>query len=214
MRLVGNYEWKGVENLPREGGVIVAANHASNIDPITLAHYLFSNNRPPRILAKSSLFKIPVVKFFLNHLDMIPVYRGSARAAESVILADRLLKDGYCIAVFPEGTLTKDPEGWPMLAHTGVARMALESKAPVIPVGQWGQLGLWPRGKKFFTLFPRQTVTVRAGRAVDLSDLYEREVDSAVLREATDRIMRAITQIVAEERGEPAPAEFFNPRAK
>jgi 1-acyl-sn-glycerol-3-phosphate acyltransferase len=214
MHLVGNYKWKGLENLPAEGGIIVAANHASNVDPLTLAHYLFSANRPARVLAKDSLFKIPVVRYFLKNLDMIPVYRGTTRAAESVQAAGSLLKDGYCIAVFPEGTLTKDPFGWPMQARTGVARMALMSQAPVIPVGQWGQLGLWPRGKKFVTLFPRQTVTVRAGAPVDLSDLYGRELDSVVLREATDRIMRAITQIVAEERGEPAPAEFYNPRAQ
>lgn len=214
MHAVGNYKWAGFEKIPSEGGIIVAANHASNVDPLTLAHYLYNANRPARILAKSSLFKIPVVKFFLKHLDMIPVFRGTSRASESVRVADLRLKQGYCIAVFPEGTLTQDPDGWPMQARTGVARMALETKVPVIPVGQWGQLGLWPRGKAFFTLFPRQTVSVRAGDPVDLSDLYEKEIDSVTLREATDRIMRAITDIVAQERGEQPPAEFFNPRAK
>lgn len=214
MHVVGNYKWSGFEKIPADGGIIVAANHASNIDPLTLAHYLYNANRPPRILAKSSLFKIPVVKYFLTHLDMIPVFRGTSQAAESVKVADTRLKQGYCIAVFPEGTLTADPDGWPMQARTGVARMALETRAPVIPVGQWGQLGLWPRGKSFFTLFPRQTVSVRAGNQVDLSDLYDKDLDSVVLREATDRIMRAITEIVAQERGEEPPAVFFNPRAK
>ncbi len=213
MRAVTRLKFEGVSNLPTEGGVIVAANHACAIDPLTLAHYLYNADRPARILAKDSLFKIPVVRFFLKNLDMIPVYRGSSRAKESVEIADLRLQQGFCIAVFPEGTLTADPTGWPMQARTGVARMALTSRVPVVPVGQWGQLGLLPRGAKFLKLFPRQTVTVRAGEPVDLSDLYDKELDAAVLREATDRIMWGITNIVADIRGEQPPAEFFNPRA-
>lgn len=214
LHAVGNYKWSGVENIPQQGGIIVAANHASNIDPLTLAHYLYNANRPARILGKDSLFRVPVLKTILTSLDMIPVYRGTARAAESVQIADQRLKEGYCIAVFPEGTLTKDPLGWPMKGRTGVARMALESKVPVIPVGQWGQLSMWAQDKKLPTVFPRQTVSVQAGKPVDLSDLYNKEITSEVLREATDRIMRAITQIVAQQRGEEAPTEFFDPRSQ
>ncbi len=213
MRAVGNYRWTGLENLPYDRGFIVASNHASPIDPLTLAHYLFNADRPARFMAKESLFRVPVLGYFMRNLRMIPVFRGTSRAGESIQIADQLLKEGYCVGVYPEGTLTKDPDGWPMQGRTGVARLALATKAPVIPVGQWGQLGLWPRGKKFFTLFPRQTVSVHAGQPVDLSDLYDKEPDAAVLREATDRIMRAITDIVAEARGETPPAEFFNPRA-
>lgn len=213
MHAVARLKFEDASNVPSQGGIIVAANHACAVDPLTMAHYLYNANRPPRILAKDSLFKIPVVRYFLKNLDMIPVYRGSSRAKESVEIADQRLEQGFCIAVFPEGTLTADPDGWPMQARTGVARMALTSRAPVIPVGQWGQLGLLPRGAKFLTLFPRQTVTVRAGAPVDLSDLYDKELDAAVLREATDRIMWAITNIVADIRGEQPPAEFYNPRA-
>jgi 1-acyl-sn-glycerol-3-phosphate acyltransferase len=211
MHVLGRIKWYGQENLPKEGGIIVAANHASYVDPLMMAHYLYVNGRPPRILAKESLFRVPVLGFFLRKLAMIPVFRGSARAKESLEIADMRLAQGFCIAVYPEGTLTKDPNGWPMQGHTGVARMALMTKAPVIPLGQWGQLDLMPQGAKMLKLFPRKTLTVEAGKPVDLSDLYDKEIDSALLREATDRIMRAITEIVAKHRGEVPPATFFVP---
>jgi len=213
MTLIVGHTWKGRENLPEEGGIIVAANHASAFDPLTLAHFLYMADRPARILAKESLFRVPVLGFFMRNLAMIPVFRGSARAGESLEIADMRLKQGFCIAVFPEGTLTKDPDGWPMQGHTGVARMALATKAPVIPVGQWGQLDVFPQHAKMVKPFPRKNVTVEAGAPVDLSDLYDRDIDSVVLREATDRIMRAVTEIVAKHRGEQPPATFFGAKA-
>ncbi|WP_435300447.1 lysophospholipid acyltransferase family protein [Timonella sp. A28] len=213
MFAIARRKWNGVDNIPDSGGIIVAANHASPIDPLMLAHYLYDADRPARILAKESLFRVPVLKIFMNRLNMIPVFRGTAKAAKSLEISGDLLDRGFCIAVFPEGTLTKDPDGWPMQARTGVARMALTTRKPVIPIGQWGQLDVLPRGAKFPKIFPRKTFYVAAGEPVDLSDLYDRDLNGQTLREATDRIMTAITELVAQQRGETAPATFFNPRA-
>lgn len=209
MLLITTKKWSGLENIPSEGGFIAAGNHASNLDALTFAHFLYNSGRPGRILAKHSLWKIPVLRWLLEGTQMIPVTRGSANARDSVAIAQERLEQGYCVALFPEGTHTRDPEGWPMAAHTGVARIALESKTSVIPIAQWGATKIWPRGTKLPKPIPRLVTQVRAGKPVDLTDLYELPMDSAVLREATDRIMWAITKMVAEMRGEEAPKEFF-----
>ncbi len=212
--LIARKSWSGLEHIPKQGGFLAAGNHASNFDALTFAHFLYNSGRPPRIMAKASLWKIPVLGALLRGTQMIPVERGSAHAKDSIVIAQERLHAGYCVAIFPEGTHTREPDGWPMQGRTGVARLALESQAPVIPIAQWGAREVWPRGTKLPKIFPRRTVLVRAGAPVDLSDLYGRPLDSAVLREATDRIMWAIIAMVAEMRGEQAPTELFVPGRK
>ena len=114
--------------------------------------------------------------------------------------------------VYPEGTITRDPDSWPMVGKSGAARIALETGCPVIPVGQWGAQALLAPYAKRPDLFPRKTVTMKVGDPVDLSDLIEKERTPQVIAEATARIMAALTALVAEIRGEQAPAERFDPR--
>ena len=204
--------WSGGEHLPKDVGFIAAANHMSYADPLTTAHYLYDHGFAPRILAKAPLFKVIFVGKILRASGQIPVYRNTTRAGESLEAAFEALRDGECVAVFPEGTLTRDPELWPMTGKTGVARLALVSKAPVIPIAQWGAHRIIPRYSKLPRLFPRKLQTVVAGPPVDLSDLYDKPLESAVLREATERVMAAITAQLAEIRGEQPPASRFDPR--
>ena len=201
--------WSGIEHLPRDTGFVVAANHATMVDPVTTTHYLWDNGFAARILAKESLFRVPVLGAVLRSVGMVPVHRGTARAADSLRGAVDAVAAGECVMVFPEGTLTRDPDLWPMAAKTGVARIALATRAPVVPVAQWGTHRLLPRYGKMLRPVPRKTVTVVAGPPVDLSDLYDRPQDAATLREATDRVMAAITGLLEEIRGEDAPAERF-----
>lgn len=205
--------WSGGENLPKEGGFIVAANHMSGFDPVTTTHYLHDNGVAPKIMAKESLWKVPVLGAFLRGTKMIPVSRGRRNSAESLAVAERSLAEGNAILIFPEGTLTRDPDQWPMVGKTGVARLALSSGAPVIPVSQWGAQRIFPLHGKMLRLLPRKTVHVHAGPPVDLSDLREQPITATVLQEATTRIMRAIADGVGVLRGEPAPAELFDSRA-
>lgn len=202
-------DWRGGEHLRQDGGFIVAANHFSNLDPLTFAHFMYDHGIAPRVLAKSSLFSIPVVGSILRHSRQIPVHRQSTQAGRSLEEAVAALEDGACVAVFPEGTLTREPDLWPMAGKTGVARLALISRAPVVPIAQWGVQEILPRYSKKFRPFPRKLVRVQAGPPVDLSDLYGRPLDTVVLREATERVMSAITAILEEIRGEQAPAERF-----
>lgn len=206
------YEWRGGEHLPRSGGFIAAANHATEIDALTFAHYLFDHGYEPRILAKRGLFTTPVVGWALRVTRMIPVDRGTADAGRSLESAREQLGDGACVAIFPEGTITRDPDLWPMEGKTGLARIALTTRMPVHPIAQWGANDLLARYGRLLRPFPRKRVVMLAGPAVELSDLYERPLDAGVLREATTRVMDAITVLLEELRGEPAPQARFDLR--
>jgi 1-acyl-sn-glycerol-3-phosphate acyltransferase len=202
-------EWGGAEHLPVEGGFIAAGNHMTNVDPLTFAHYLYDNGFAPKILAKSSLFAVPVMGPILRATGQIPVHRNTSKAGQSLEAAVKALHDGECVAVFPEGTLTRDPDLWPMAGKTGVARLALTTRAPVIPIAQWGPQDLLGRYGTMLKPIPPKKVTIVAGPPVDLSDLYGRPQDSAVLRQATGRVMDAITVLLEEIRGEEAPAQRY-----
>jgi 1-acyl-sn-glycerol-3-phosphate acyltransferase len=205
-------DWRGTENLPVGQGFIAAGNHITNLDPVTFAHYLYVNGHAPKILAKHSLFTVPVVGWVLRTTGQIPVFRNTTDAGKSLAAAEQALAAGECVAVFPEGTLTRDPDLWPMLAKTGVARLALVTRAPVVPIAQWGAQDLLARYGKMFKPIPPKKVTVVAGPPVDLSDLYDRPLDAATLREATGRVMAAITALLAQVRGETPPAQVYDMR--
>jgi 1-acyl-sn-glycerol-3-phosphate acyltransferase len=205
-------EWRGAENMPTDRGFIAASNHMTNIDPLTFAHFLWDNGFAPKILAKASLFKVPVMRGVLHATGQIPVHRNTTAAGESLDAAVAAVEAGECVAVFPEGTLTREPDLWPMTGKTGVARLALATRAPVIPVAQWGPQDLLGRYKKLLRPVPRKKVTVVAGPPVVLDDLYDRPRDTATLREATDRVMDAITALLEDVRGESAPAVRFDMR--
>ena len=212
LRAMTRHAWSGTENFPREGGFIVTSNHMTNIDPLTFAHFLWDNGVAPKILAKASLFKVPVLAGVLRATGQIPVYRNTTSAGESLTAAVTAIGEGDVVAVFPEGTLTRDPELWPMVGKTGIARLALTTKAPVIPVAQWGPQNLLARYGKLLKPFPRKLVTIVAGPPVVLDDLYDRPQDSATLREATERVMDAITALLAQVRDEEPPAVRYDMR--
>jgi 1-acyl-sn-glycerol-3-phosphate acyltransferase len=206
-------DWQGTENLPRTGGFVVCPNHLSYVEPLTFAHFMYDSGREVYYLAKESVFRIPVVGAIVRSAQQIPVYRNSGQAAEAFRAAVKAIDDeGKCVGVYPEGTLTRDPDLWPMVGKTGAARIALMTRCPVIPVAQWGPQEILAPYTSRPHLFPRKTMHVRAGRPVDLADLYDRPVTAAVLREATARIMSAITAELEVLRGEKAPTERFDSR--
>ena len=199
------HEWRGAENIPTSGGFVTAVNHISYVDPLTYAHFQYDTGRVPRFLAKSGLFGIPFVGRVLSGAGQIPVYRDSADAALAFRAAVEAVEKGECVAVYPEGTITRDKALWPMQGKTGAARIALTTGAPVIPVAQWGAHEILPPYGKRPRLLPRKTMRVLAGPAVDLDDFRGRELTGDVLRGATDRIMEAVTELLARLRDEPAP---------
>jgi 1-acyl-sn-glycerol-3-phosphate acyltransferase len=205
-------DWRGRENIPARGGVIIVVNHVSYLDPLVLAHFLYDAGRLPRYLAKAELFSAPVVGRLMRGTGQIPVARGSSEAMLALRDALSALERGECLVVYPEGTITSDPAGWPMAARTGVARLALRSSAPVVPVGQWGAQEILPAHARRPRLLPRKVMHVAAGPPVDLSPWRGQSSSVAVLREVTDQVMGQVRELVAELRGIPAPAQAYDPR--
>lgn len=214
MQVVSRRDWQATEKLNIDGGIIVCANHLSYFDPMALAHYLHDNGRPPRFLAKSGIFKYPLIGNAIKAAGQIPVFRGTAAARDSLVAAEAALHAGNAVVIYPEGTLTYDPNLWPMTGATGAARVALATKYPVIPVGQWGpQHVISPAGGKA-NFHARHIMHIKAGDPVDLSDLFDQPIDAGTLAEATNRIMHAIAALVGELRNETPPTELWDRRVQ
>ncbi len=205
--------WIDGEKIPATGGCIVVINHISHVDPLLSAHFVYDHGRLPRYLAKSGLFRNKALGGFLGSAGQIPVERLSRNAIGAYDAAVAAIGEGECIVIYPEGTLTRDPDLWPMRGKTGAARIALATGCPVIPVGQWGAHEVLPPYTKTPHLVPRKDIVMKAGDPVPLEDLVAQPTSPEATAEATDRIMSAITALVADLRGETAPAERFDPRA-
>lgn len=212
--LLTRRDWRRLDRVPATGGVIVAANHISHVDPLVLADFvLYGARRPPRYMAKSTLFVgNGLVPRVMRGAKQIPVHRKTADASLALKDAVAALQNGECVVIYPEGTVSRDPGKWPMRARTGVARLALLSGAPVIPVAQWGaQEVLDSYRTKGLHLLPRHTMVLQAGEPVDLSPWQGKELTGEVLREATAAVMAALTRELEELRGETAPATVHDP---
>lgn len=205
------HEWSGQENFPREGGMIVAANHLSYADVLQLCLYVYRAGRYPVFLAKESLFRVKIIGAVVRGAGQLPVYRGQSDAALVLRDAEQGIKNGACVVIYPEGTVTRDPGLWPMVAKTGVARLALATGAPVIPLASWGAQDVLPYGSFRPRLIPRRLVKMAAGPPVDLSEFEGRPIDNQTMRAATDKIMADVTQILARLRGETPPERPYHP---
>jgi 1-acyl-sn-glycerol-3-phosphate acyltransferase len=204
-------KWQGQENIPRTGGVILAPNHLSYVDWGTDALFCDGAGRYPVFLIKDSAFNVKGIGHFLYKAGQLPVHRGRADAALVLKDAEKALASGAVVIIYPEATATRDPELWPMVAKTGVARLALATGAPVIPVAHWGTQDILPYGSKKVRLFPRKTVRTVAGRPVDLSQWAGQQDSAKALRAATAAVMAEVTGLVAELRGKEPPAIPYDP---
>ena len=207
MKVVG----RGKENFPAEGGMILAANHLSYADVLAVALFSYRAGRYPVFLAKSSLFTIPVLGTIIRKLGQLPVYRNQADAGLVLKDAEQGLRNGACVIFYPESTVTRDPDKWPMVAKTGVARLALATGVPVVPVAHWGAQYILPYGSFRPRLLPHRTVRLLAGPPVDLSAFQGLPLTTQTLREATAKIMADVTGLLAQLRDETPPAEPFHP---
>jgi 1-acyl-sn-glycerol-3-phosphate acyltransferase len=208
--LVTKREWRGVENLHLDdGGIVLAANHMSWIDPLLISHVLVNNGRPPRFLAKEAIFRVPFIGWIVTDAGQIPVYRESADAAKSIRDAVAAVESGECVIVYPEGTLTRDPDLWPMSAKSGAVRIALMSGRPLVPLAHWGAQHIMRPYKKELRIIPRKRIEIRIGTPIDLSDLPTGDLSPETMRIGTERLMDAITALLAEIRQEQPPATRF-----
>jgi 1-acyl-sn-glycerol-3-phosphate acyltransferase len=206
LHLLMKHEQQGGQYLPREGGVIVAPNHLSYADWGAVAIYSYESGRFPTFLIKSSAFDVKVIGPFLRVLGQLPVYRNRGDAALVLKAAEAALRDNQCVIVYPEGTASRDPGLWPMVAKTGAARLALKTGVPVIPVAHWGAQDVLPYGSSKPRLFPRRKVRLVAGPPVDLSAFEGKPLTATNLREATAVIMADVTALLAGLRQKTPPA--------
>lgn len=213
-RLAARRHFVGLEHIPAEGPVLIVCNHISYLDPIYTAVFVHRRGRVPRFLAKASLWSLPVIGRVMAGAQQLPVYRGSTEATESLRAAEQALDEGKLVLIYPEGTVTRDPDHWPMQPRTGIARLALARDVPVVPVVHWGTHRVYDHYNKRFRPLPRTDVVVRAGAPVDLSAHRMRPVDNGLLREVTDLVMVRVRELLADVRGEPAPSTFFSRRQR
>ncbi|MFF2390504.1 lysophospholipid acyltransferase family protein [Agromyces sp. NPDC058104] len=213
INLAVRYRFHHRERMPAAGAFVLAPNHYSEIDPVVMGAASWKLGRAPRFLAKASLFKNPVLGWFLRTSGQIPVERAGSNGHAALRAAEELVEKGRMVVVYPEGTLTRDPDLWPMRGKTGAVRIALERDIPIVPAAHWGTQALMPRYGKKISLFPRKTIDVIIGEPLDLSAYRGKPVDQAALLAATAQLMDAIAALLAEVRHEPAPAERWDPVA-
>jgi 1-acyl-sn-glycerol-3-phosphate acyltransferase len=186
LRLVYRVRTEGRDGFPEDGPVIVVANHLSFMDS------LFVPLCVPRrmvFLAKSDYFESPATAWFFKALGMIPVKREIKEKTEAALQAGtEVLGDGGVLGLYPEGT--RSPDGRLYRGRTGVARLAMRSRAPVVPVGLVGTRQVMPKEAKFPRPWGR--VRVRFGQPLNFERYYEQEADRFVLRTITDEIMYEI----------------------
>ncbi|MFT4212356.1 MAG: lysophospholipid acyltransferase family protein [Microbacterium sp.] len=203
----------GEENLPEEGPFVLAPNHYSEIDPLIVAVAVWRLGRAPRFMAKESLFRVPVLGPAMRGTGMVPVARASSSVAAKQTLdtATHLAEHGAGVIVYPEGTLTRDPDLWPMRGKTGAARLALVGDIPLIPVAQWGAQEVFPRyGRmRFWPL--RKPIRFLVGAPLDISEERAQANLAWVQTRVTARLMDRIAELLAQLRGIPAPAVRWNP---
>lgn len=196
-RLIYRPRVEGRENVPLTGPVIFASNHLSFIDSIAIP---VAAPRPVHFLAKSSYFegtgmKGALSKTFFESIGAIPVRRGAGQAAlDALDLQRQLLEDGLAVALYPEGTRSTD--GRLYKGRTGVAFLALQTGAPVVPVGLIGTDKVMPVGAKMPSMSER--ITVRFGQPLDLSP-HGPATSGKARRLATDQIMAAIHSLSGQE---------------
>jgi 1-acyl-sn-glycerol-3-phosphate acyltransferase len=198
--------------VPTSGAVIISPNHINELDPVLVGYALWRLGRAPHFLAKASLFTVPVLGWFLRKTGQVAVERaGTARGSDPLAEGRRLTAEGLAVVVYPEGSLTRQPDLWPMRGKSGAVRLALENNIPLVPVAHWGDHQIMQRYGKKLKLFPRRTVRVKFGDPVDLGAFLGPHPDSATLNEATNRVMLAITELLADLRGETPPERLWNP---
>ena len=193
-----NWRFEGMEHIPPEGPLLVAGNHVSYFDPLAHGYMLVRAGRRPRFMAKKELYANSFMRSLLEGAGQIPVERGTGSHAP-VEAAVNALGEGECVLVYPEGTVTTNPDNTPMRAKTGIARLTLTTAVPVLPIAVWGSQHVWQREGARSLAFGRP-VWVKAGAPLDFSEYEDERDNPQTLRKVTDAIMDELTGLVNDMR--------------
>jgi 1-acyl-sn-glycerol-3-phosphate acyltransferase len=191
------FRWRviGAQNIPKKGPVIVACNHISYFDPLCHAYMINAGGRKCRFFAKSELWKNPFLRFVLTHAHQIPVERGSGESGPVEKAIEWLGRDEL-VVIYPESTITTNPDLTPMQGKTGVGRVAFATGAPVVPIAVWGSHWVRPKKRKAVQKF-RRLIALKAGEPMTFEDLKGRP-EAEAAREITDRVIGELDRLVRE----------------
>ena len=174
-------EYVGLENIPKEGGYIIASNHIDALDPVIIG--LGIEDRQLHFMGKKELFENPVAKSFLTKLNGFPIVRGSADS-EALNYAVRVVEEGHILGIFPEGTRSKDFK--PARAKSGVSMIAHKAKADILPVSIYNRDQM-KKGSK---------ITVRFGELIPYENLgIGEEASREEIKGAAKTIMSEIVKL-------------------
>ena len=212
LRLIFRPWVRGMENIPTSGAAILASNHLSFSDSIFLP---LQSRRPVVFLAKSEYFtgkgiKGALTRWFFKATGQLPIDRSGGKASEASLNTGlSVLSQGLVLGIYPEGT--RSPDGKLYRGRTGIARMALESKVPVIPVAMIDTEKVQPIGKRL----PRiRRVGIVVGQPLDFSRFDGMEGDRIVLRAVTDEIMYELAKLSGQEYVDAYASSVKEKRAK
>jgi putative phosphoserine phosphatase / 1-acylglycerol-3-phosphate O-acyltransferase len=203
-----NIVTEGVQLIPRQGPVIIAANHRSYLDPVVLTALGMRRGRKLRYLGKKEVFDVPVAGQAMKLLGQIRVDRGSGDATPLQEAIDALHR-GEAIGIFPQGTIPRGEAFYEKLrAKTGVARLAIAADVPVVPVALWGTEKVWPRNSRVpkpTELLARRPVYAKVGEPIHLKLPAGDEGSAAAFHELADHVMAKIAELLPPEVREPEP---------
>ena len=211
-RLLGRRRYQGMERLHRKGPMLIVGNHISHLDPMFDVVMIHKAGRIPHVMAKAGLWKIPIVGLALAGTGQIPVERGGGAGQGAVEHARATLEAGGVVLIYPEGTVTREPDFWPMRPRPGVATLALSGDYPVVPIVHWGTQQVYnsyAAGRKL-RLFPRTDVQVVVGPDIDLSAYRGQGTDPRAIRDVSLLVMQTISGMLGEIRGQRPPEELFD----
>jgi 1-acyl-sn-glycerol-3-phosphate acyltransferase len=192
------FKWslEGLDNIPKKGPCLLAINHIAYLDPLACAYAVDKVGRIPRFLGKAELFDDPKIGWVLKGAKQIRVERGSREAPMALDHAIKAVESGELVVIFPEGTITNNPDLSPMAAKTGAARLGLATGIPIVPAALWGTANIWGKGTKK-NWKPGQDIAVRVGEPIQLEGDPE---DADVWAREGARVMDAISVLVASLR--------------
>jgi 1-acyl-sn-glycerol-3-phosphate acyltransferase len=201
-----------VEDLP-SGGIIVISNHTSYADAIFLALAGRSLGRSLRLLGTAGIVDAPILKQLLRRIGFISVKRDTSDASAALEPAAEALRAGEAVALYPEGRLTRDPNGWPERAKTGAVRLAFMTNAPIVPIASIGATDVLGRRARLVgivrNIWRRPEVRMKVGAAINVRSVAGLTADAQPtpeqVRTTSDHVMAALITLVGELRNETAP---------
>ena len=193
LRFLFKVRVEGIEHVPASGSAILASNHVSFSDSIFLPMVL---RRRVTFVAKAEYFEDPKTAWFFSAVGQIPIKREGGSASERALASAReVLHGGGLFGIYPEGT--RSPDGRLYRGKTGVARLALQTGAPVLAVAMIGTKEAQPIGQVVPRFF--MPITIRIGPPMDFSRFADRQDDPLVLRQITDEIMFELRELSGQE---------------